>query len=397
MIGDFLNKYTFRYLLSIALSQVSADLDKREGSIIYTALAPFCYVLEFFFLELKRMNRQAYIQTATGEYLDYKVAEQGMTRFSATRARVHGEFKDYYGEGLDSETIKIGMVFGTNILQGDTPLQYTVISTYVDPETDAVVSGEYILEANLAGVVGNQINIPLSSLTPIENLTTARVINTYISGRNIETDAELKARYLERVKAKPFGGNVAQYKQDVGELDGVGGLQVYPVWNGGGTVKLSIVDNEIKPIDTAFVAYLQEIIDPENGSGVNGLGLGMAPIGHKVTVTTPEEFIINVAMTITVKGTIDLPMVQQPITDVIERYFTEERIKWPIADSYNEYSLSIYIARIISAVLEISGIINVTSVTLNGSNTDIVLLQNVTTQQLPKLGTVSITVVNANE
>ena len=397
MIGDFLNKYTFRYLLSLALSQVSDDLDKREGSIIYTALAPFCYILEFFFINLKRMNSQAYIQTATGEYLDYKVAEQGMIRFQATKARVHGEFKDYYGEPLDSETIKVGMTFGTNIMDGENVLQYTIIATYVDPETNAVVPGEYILEANLYGTIGNQVNIPLASLVPIENLTTARVINTYISGRNIETDDELRSRYIERVKAKPFGGNIAQYKQEVGELDGVGGVQVYPVWNGGGTVKLSIVDNEIKPIDTAFIAYLQDVIDPENSTGVNGLGLGMAPIGHKVTVTTPEEFTINVAMTVTVKGSIDLPMVQQPITKAIEDYFTEERIKWPIADTYNEYSLSIFIARIISAVLEISGIINVTNVTLNGGTTDVVLLQDATTQQLPKLGTVSITVVNANE
>ena len=39
----------------------------------------------------------------------------------------------------------------------------------------------------------------------------------------------------------PFGGNIAQYRQWAKEIPGIGGVQVYPVWAGGGTVKLSTV------------------------------------------------------------------------------------------------------------------------------------------------------------
>ena len=42
MIGDKLEQYTYKYLMSQALSFVDDSLDKREGSIIYDALAPFC-------------------------------------------------------------------------------------------------------------------------------------------------------------------------------------------------------------------------------------------------------------------------------------------------------------------------------------------------------------------
>jgi len=49
MIGEFLEKYTFDYLMKEALSRVNENIDTREGSIIYDALAPACYELAGFF------------------------------------------------------------------------------------------------------------------------------------------------------------------------------------------------------------------------------------------------------------------------------------------------------------------------------------------------------------
>ena len=43
------------------------------------------------------------------------------------------------------------------------------------------------------------------------------------------------------------------------------------------------------------------------------------------------------------------------------------------------------------AILSVGGIANVTNVTINGNAEDLILLENATTQQLPILGTVSIT------
>ena len=41
MIGDNLEQYTYEYLMQLALSYVPDDRDKRQGSVIYDALAPF--------------------------------------------------------------------------------------------------------------------------------------------------------------------------------------------------------------------------------------------------------------------------------------------------------------------------------------------------------------------
>ena len=53
MIGDYLEKYTFEYLIDSALSRVSDSIDKREGSIIYDALAPACYELAEVYMQLR--------------------------------------------------------------------------------------------------------------------------------------------------------------------------------------------------------------------------------------------------------------------------------------------------------------------------------------------------------
>ena len=40
---------------------------------------------------------------------------------------------------------------------------------------------------------------------------------------------------FDSMDAQSFGGNVADYKERVNAMNGVGGVKVYPVWNGGGT------------------------------------------------------------------------------------------------------------------------------------------------------------------
>lgn len=94
-----------------------------------------------------------------------------------------------------------------------------------------------------------------------------------------------------------FGGNVAQYRQWAKEIAGIGGVQVYPVWAGGGTVKLSIIDTDYNPASTEFCQTILEMFDPENSGVENtrGLGLGIAPIDHKMTISTPLPRTINVS------------------------------------------------------------------------------------------------------
>lgn len=386
MIGDYLDKYTYNYLMGQALDLVPNSLDKREGSIIYDALAPACYELSEYYMNLRKILIDTYASTASEEYLDLRVAEQGLTRYAATHATKKGTFVN----NSDSPAlIPIGSRF--SIISDDTNVNYYVSEVYTD-EFGVVVPGTYKLICEEVGIVGNGYVGALIPITYIQNLKSATMTDLIIPARDVETDEELRTRYFLTINEKPFGGNLAQYDEELKAIDGVGEVQIYPVWNGGGTVKCSIIDAEYNAISGDFINTIQNMIDPENAQGVQGTGLGLAPIGHQVTITTPTEIAINIQTTIVLINGYNLPQIKSLIQQAIAEYLLTLRKAWGIGDDLNQYTLAIYFARIASAILSVSGVANVTDTLINGFTNDLILEQSAAIQELPQLGTVIINV-----
>ena len=255
MIGDYLEVYTFDYLMAQALSQVPNTVDKRQGSIIYDALAPACYRLADFYNTLRNVYKDTFAETATGESLDYRVAEQGITRHSATYAIK----KAYFASAAEQPmAVPLGARFST--ISDMNPITYAVISAYA--ENGVVQPGYYQLQCEVSGIEGNEYSGTLTNITYVQGLASATMSELINPARDEETDDELRTRYFERVNQKPFSGNIAQYDQELKEISGVGDVQIYPVWNGGGTVKLSIVDSEYNKCSNEFVTIVQNLIDP---------------------------------------------------------------------------------------------------------------------------------------
>ena len=384
MIGDYLEIYTYEYLLSKALARISDAYDKRQGAIMWDAVAPHDYQLAEFYMQLREVYKNTFADSAEGEYLDLRAKEQGMTRYAATYALKKGEF---YDEEDNPMTIPLGARFTT--VSSTKPVNYYVESEYL--QDGVAVPGTYTLRCELAGTEGNDYIGELINITFISGIARAEMSTLLEPARDMETDEELRIRYYLRLKQKPFGGNVAQYDEEVKALPGVGELQIYPVWNGGGTVKLSVIDPEYNPISAEYIETLDKLIDPENVEGDKGTGLGMAPIGHKVTVTTPDKVSINISARVTLTSGYSIGQVEQPIKDAIEEYLLQLRKEWGLADELNNYFLAVYVARINMVILSVPGIANVTDITINDNAQDLTLTQNATTQRLPVLGEVSIT------
>lgn len=385
MIGDNLQQYTYEYLMGLALSFVPDDRDKRQGSVIYDALAPFCQVLAAGAIQLRQFYTQTYAVTATGEDLDNRVAEQGITRFAATYAVRKISVADEEGNPV---ALPLGARFST--VSNTNPVNYTVTAQYV--ENGITVPGSYEATCEELGVVGNEYSGNLINITFIQGLASATMTSTLVPARDQETDEELRERYFDTLNQKAFGGNIADYRAKVMELAGVGAVQIYPVWNGGGTVKLSIVDPTYGPCSPEFIAFVQKEIDPENAQGEQGTGIGIAPIGHKVTVVTPDEVTINVTANIVLGTNYTLGQVETPIKEAVASYIQSLRQSWADATDLNEYSCDVFVSRVSATIVNVPGVSNVTSVTLNGVAQDIELTQSGQIQQLPKLGEVILNV-----
>lgn len=386
MIGDRLEQYTYKYLMSLALSFVDDNLDKREGSIIYDALAPFCQVLAGFFMELRGFYTDTFALTATEEALDNRVAEQGITRYAATKAVKLGYFAD--GEGTPM-AVPMGARFTT--VSETSPINYNVIDYYYD-EQGLYIPGYYQLECEQAGTVGNQYSGNLVNITFIKGIATANMTTTLRPARDEETDDELRERYFESLNQKAFGGNIADYREKVTALDGVSAVQIYPTWDGGGTVKISIIDPEYNPVSDEYIEEVQRLVDPENTHGESGDGLGIAPIGHHVTVVTPEEVDVAVSATLVLRPGYTIGQVEGSIRASLQAYIDDLRKSWAKSSELNEYSVAMFIARVSAAIISVPGVENVTSVTLNGQAQDITFQEDAQKQELPQLGEVIISV-----
>lgn len=383
VLSEYLQKYTYDYILTEALSKVPDNVDKREGSIIRDALSPCCYEAAKHILYLADIIEQTYIETANGLWLDGRVIEGGITRDPATYAKKLGVFKTQLDEPCQ---ISIGQSFST---VGDTILNYTAVQVYANEDGD-VVPGSYIMQCNTVGSVGNSYIGRIVPNDYIEKLASAEITTLLYPGEEEESDDSLRKRFLANLMKTAFGGNIAQYRQWAKEIPGIGGVQVYPVWAGGGTVKLSIIDTDYNSCSSEFCQTILEKFDPENSGGETGLGLGIAPIGHKVTVSTPLPRTINVSGKITLLPGYKLETLMPDIKVALENYLLSLREAWENSDDENNYSVTVYLGRINFAILNVKGVSSAYELKLNETDTDIKLTETSSLQEIPVLGTVSL-------
>ena len=352
---------TFEAILQRMLDRVADNVDKRPGSVIYDALAPAAAELAQLYAELDINYNLSFADTASGEYLTRRAAEFGVNRRPATKARRQGLF---YGAGDAPVDVPIGSRFGIDGL-------FYAAAGKLGP-------GIYVMECETAGSVGNQ---PYGALLPVDyiaGLARAEIGAVLVPGEDEEDDESLRQRYFAAVNEPAFGGNVADYKQKVGAMDGVGGVKVFPVWNGGGTVKCTIIASDWSVPSPALVHDVQQAIDP---SALSGLGYGLAPIGHRVTVAGVQPVTINVETTVTLDAGVNVGQVQGPIEEVIETYLLSLRKDWA-----SQTQLVVRISQIEAAILTVPGVIDIAGTKLNGGAANVTL----SAEQIPVLGTVIV-------
>ena len=122
---------------------------------------------------------------------------------------------------------------------------------------------------------------------------------------------------------------------------------------------------------------MQTAIDPVQNQGE---GLGLAPIGHVVTVEGVTETAVNIETEITYDEGWSWEDIERTANDVIDSYFNELSKSW--ADNSN---IIVRISQIETRLLDIEGVIDIQNTKLNSQTKNITLEEN----SIPKRGTVS--------
>ncbi|MGN1318828.1 MAG: baseplate J/gp47 family protein, partial [Lachnospirales bacterium] len=149
---------TFENILKSALSKVSSDVDKRQGSIIYDAIAPACAELAQAYIQMDLILENSFADTAIREYLILRAKERGIEPYEATRAVLKGVFNC---------DVPVGSRFS---LDG---LYYTVFEKISDYE--------YRVGCETYGTEGNNHLGRLLPLETIEGLETANLTELLIA------------------------------------------------------------------------------------------------------------------------------------------------------------------------------------------------------------------------
>ena len=374
-LANELEAQNFDYWLNLMLDNVPNDIDKREGSIIYDAVAPAAMVSAQQSLSLANILRETYIKTAQGEFLDYRAVEHGTSRYAATNAEVKARFNDDDGNPVN---VEVGDRFASI---AESPIFYTVVKANND--------GTAEMQAEEAGTSANSYIGQVLPVTPNDNLAWAEITEVTIPARDEETDDHLRTRLLNSNSWVAYGGNVADYLDMTSKIHDVGATQVYPTWDGAGTVKLVILNNDLMPASQTLIKKVKEEIDPEESTTQ---GYGLAPIDHRVTVVAPEAFEVNITMNVTIAENANIDTIRTNIKASLEELFKSLRRDWSTIDSVNGrgYKLTVYRSKVLSRVMTLENVTNATMPQLNGKDEDLQLVFSNTTSQLPVLGEVTI-------
>lgn len=373
--------YTKAQIERDMLAQVDPSLDTRQGSMIQTALGPVAWYLEGLYMVLSQIQQNSNPSTAVGEALELLTAARNVNRTQARAAVRRGTFNVEIPTGSQFRTINgaDSLVFTSGNLISSSDGSYV-----------------YQLTCNTPGSAGNSYTGALLPVTAIAGLTSATIGAVITAGTDEEADDSLRNRYFLSFDTPAFGGNISSYRQTILALDGVGAVQVYPAWNGGGTVLCSILGDDLKPALPATVQEVQNYIcPPEDGeASPSPNGYGMAPIGAAVTITTGTELSLDITCDIEFAESVQngVETYQQEIEQKIQEYIDQVNSDWgnPLISQAVSYPLTVYVSRISYAILQIPAVINVTNVKINGSSADLRLTETAQLQQVAALGEVVI-------
>lgn len=291
-------------------------------------------------------------------------------------------YKVYRSTATDGQNVSPALIATVGAVTAYTDTG-TAAAAGAVPAVNTTASVDLAVMATDSGVIGNvgagAITEAITPLAPTVTLSNPAAI---VGGTETESDASLRNRLLESFRSKGAGTR-GDYRRWALGFPGVGRATVIPVWNGPGTVKVIVTTEDGQPVSPTVVSDLQDYLDP-----TPGLGAGIAPIGHIVTVVTATALTVNIAADIalddayTLDGTLGTVALRTAMETALDLYL--QTIE---PGSY------IILSQIIGRLVEVTGVLDVdpASVLINGVNANVLMDDD--PAQVPLLGTFTPTVI----
>ena len=276
-------------------------LEPREGTDLSArmyALAAQVYAL---YVQADWVTRQAFPQTAEGEYLDYHAQLRSLERKPALPAQ--GTVRFTAGEAAQSDrSIPEGTVCMTAGL-----VRFATTQAAVLPAGELTVDVPVqALEPGTAGNVSAQTVVSMA-VAPM-GIASCTNPQAFAGGADGEGDEELRVRILDTFRRLPNGANAAFYEQGALSFDQVAAAAVIPKPRGLGSVDV-IVSTLAGTPGEELLEQLQDYFEQRREIAVD------------VQVKAPTPVTVNVAVQVKAKGGWDKTQVLDQVEETLESWF----------------------------------------------------------------------------
>ena len=357
---DYLATYTAPSILQSALNQITANVDKREGAVIYDTLAPLAVIAARIIGIMQTALENTDLQTASGSWLDLIASQPPACIYRNTAQAAQ--------KSAQAKPIAVDIALGARFTTQNGMGNAWII-------TEKLSAGRYVLTCETAGAEpgGDYGELtPDDSIDGLESLSFEDVAPVN-RGKDEEDDEEFRLRIWQNLKRNRYGGNFNDYMSWIfsdfannangGTLDGV---QFFPAsrYIGGGHIRIYPTapdkdGNKYMPASAELCDRLKMFLDPPAGN-LNGVGAGVAPVGHCVDVVQPDTDGWNLDISVILRtGRSEITDAdREAATKNLYAYFEEIRGElvselgesFPNAgDSGTGYETTVYIDRIKSA------------------------------------------------
>lgn len=347
------------------LSKAPDDVSAIEGDFFWSVTRPVA--------EEEYKHRQlmaafinlVYLQNSYDGYLDLIGAQIGVIRKDAEPSKDVIKICGRSGTLLES-----GKIAGTVSTENNPTVEFEFLETKTIDDTGVT---EIKVQCTQDGTIGNikAGNVTLL-ITPINGVTSVINEHDFTNGIDIEGNDDYKRRILEKLQTPATSGNKAQYKNWAKEVTGVGDAKVTSLWNGNGTVKVTIINSNKRAADTALIQKVKDYIDPEP----SGSGEGQAPIGATCTVVSAVEKAIDISVKVVIAGGYTLQQIQDNLNAAMQKYLSDLAFN----STYVSYG------KIGGIILSTEGVIDYNNLTINSGTINVPLAD----EEIPVSGAINL-------
>jgi uncharacterized phage protein gp47/JayE len=224
------------------------------------------------------------VEYAWGVYLDAHGETLNLPRNDEVAATGEVTFS-----GTNTTIISVGTEVSTTQATADEePISFLTTEGGVISGGSVTLPVEAAEPGSSGNVVGGAINLLLSPVSGVSSITNTEATT---GGTNVESDEDYRDRIKLSWSAAQGSGSIADYVRWCLAIPPVGNVRVTPIWNGPGTVRVTITDTDNNPVSPAVIAEVQDALDPYQADTLlNGIQSGTPAT---VTVDDTTNFQIS--------------------------------------------------------------------------------------------------------